>query len=238
MALERADPQVHLRSRHARGVTLSSYSSSAPFVGGENPPPTVQQITKWPDPVVDWAREALQHYAGLEHDEHGADTPKRFLGMLDELTQCKDDSPEHLELCVKWKQFKNDSMDEMIVMTNIPFVSLCNHHVVPFVGKVHVAYIPGTTICGLSKLGRVVRHFARRLQLQERMTEQIASFLTDRLQPLGVAVQVEAEHLCMTIRGVQLPGALTTTSSMWGVFGDHSRTAKAEFLQIVRGGKA
>lgn len=184
---------------------------------------------------ADLAETILSVHAGLVQDEHGKKTPQRFVNMLDELTQCRPDlmTPDHLEDCLKWAQFKNDGMDEMIAMANISFVSVCNHHVIPFVGKVHIAYIPDQLICGLSKLARVAHHFARRLQIQERMTRQIADFLFDRLEPRGLAVMVQAEHMCMTIRGVQTPGTITTTSDMRGVYSDHTRTAKAEFLQII-----
>jgi GTP cyclohydrolase I len=124
----------------------------------------------------------------------------------------------------------------MIVQRDIPFVSLCNHHVLPFIGVAHIGYIPSDKNVGLSKFGRVVHHFARRLQVQERMTTQISSFLSGALNPVGLAVVVEAEHLCMTIRGVQVPGTRTSTQKMTGVFADHTKTAKMEFLSRINGG--
>jgi GTP cyclohydrolase I len=123
----------------------------------------------------------------------------------------------------------------MVVVRNITFTSLCNHHVVPFMGVAHIAYVPKNAVAGLSKFARVVRHFGRQLQVQERLTAEIADFLEGTLSPRGVGVVVEAEHLCMTIRGVHSPGTLTTTSAMRGVFSDHDRTAKAEFLNLIRG---
>ena len=183
----------------------------------------------------DLAETLLSVHGGLVRDEHGEKTPQRFVNMLDELTKCREDlmTIDHLVDCIKWSQFENDGMDEMIAMANIPFVSVCNHHIVPFVGKAHIAYVPDKLICGLSKLARVTQHFARRLQVQERMTRQIADFLSELLAPRGLAVMLQAEHMCMTIRGVQTPGTITTTSDMRGVYSDHTRTAKAEFLQII-----
>jgi len=194
---------------------------------------------KFPDPTLDWAEEALIAHAGLKHDEHGTKTPRRVLTMWEELTRCREELADdaHYEECIKWAVTKNEGMDEMIAVANIPFVSVCNHHVVPFVGKAHIAYVPDEWIAGLSKFARVTQHFARRLQVQERMTAQIADFLQGALQPRGLAVMLQAEHMCMTVRGVQTPGTITTTSDMRGVFGDHARTAKAEFLQIIGGWK-
>jgi len=176
-------------------------------------------------PLEQAARLVLEQTTGLDVDDHGADTPKRFIRMLRELT-----SPEPFNFTT----FPNDKgSQEMVVVQDIPFVSLCNHHVVPFVGVAHVGYIPNDRLVGLSKLARVVRHYAKSLQVQERLTQQIADRLVEELEPLGVAVVLKAEHMCMTIRGVQTPGTKTTTSAMLGVFSDHDRTAKAEFMQII-----
>jgi GTP cyclohydrolase IA len=124
-----------------------------------------------------------------------------------------------------------EGYDEMVVARSIPFHSLCEHHLIPFVGVAHVAYLPGDRIVGLSKLARIVEHFARRLQVQERMTVQIADWLEAELEPKGVGVVLDAEHLCMTIRGVQKPGARTTTSALRGRLRDDART-RAEFLAL------
>jgi GTP cyclohydrolase I len=181
------------------------------------------------------AQAILEDVTGLAEDMHGRDTPKRFLEMLRELTQCKDTSDAHLKECIKWKDFPAED-DEMIIVRDLPFVSICNHHVIPFIGKAHIGYIPKTTNAGLSKFGRVVRHYSRQLQVQERMTKQVHDFLEVQLDPRGLAVVVEAEHLCMAIRGVQMPGARTRTQKMSGVFADHSRTAKMEFFASINGG--
>lgn len=178
------------------------------------------------------AREAaevvLRLATGLDvNDDHGRETPLRFVQMLKELTTPPD---------IKWKTFPNDGYDEMIIERNIPFVSLCNHHVIPFIGLAHVGFIPDQLLPGLSKVARVVQHFAKGLQIQERLTKQVADFLEQNLQPLGVAVVIEAEHMCMTIRGAQVPGTQTYTAAMRGRFADHDKTAKAEFLAKTNGG--
>ena len=123
---------------------------------------------------------------------------------------------------------------EMVVVKGIEFYSLCEHHMLPFFGKAHIAYIPGTKILGLSKFARVVDVFARRMQVQERMTSQIADALEEALEPRGIAVVTEASHLCMMMRGVEKQGSTTRTSAMRGAFKDDART-RQEFLEAIRG---
>ena len=131
--------------------------------------------------------------------------------------------------------FPNDAgYDELVVVREIPFHSLCMHHLLPFHGVAHVAYLPGERIIGLSKLARVVELFARELQLQERLTMQVAECLREHLRPKGVGVVLEAEHLCMSLRGVQKAGTRTTTSALLGLLRDDART-RQEFLSLVRG---
>jgi GTP cyclohydrolase I len=131
--------------------------------------------------------------------------------------------------------FPNDAgYDELVVVREIPFHSLCMHHLLPFHGVAHVAYLPGERIIGLSKLARVVELFARELQLQERLTMQVADCLQEHLRPKGVGVVIEAEHLCMSLRGVQKAGTRTTTSALMGLLRDDART-RQEFLSLVRG---
>jgi GTP cyclohydrolase I len=131
--------------------------------------------------------------------------------------------------------FPNDEgYDELVLVRDIPFHSLCEHHLLPFVGKAHVAYLPKDRILGLSKLARVVEHFSRSLQVQERMTQQIAGWLEARLAPRGVGVVLEAEHMCMRLRGVRIPGTMTVTSTLRGTIRDDART-RGEFLDLVRG---
>ncbi len=119
----------------------------------------------------------------------------------------------------------------MVIEREIPFYSMCAHHFVPFYGHAHIAYIPSARIVGLSKLARILEFYARRPQLQERLTEQVAEFLWRRLEPLGVMVVIEARHLCVEMRGVKKPGALTTTSALRGCFSD--RKVREEFLALV-----
>ncbi|MFN2323535.1 MAG: GTP cyclohydrolase I FolE [Trueperaceae bacterium] len=123
---------------------------------------------------------------------------------------------------------------EMVVVKGIEFYSLCEHHMLPFFGKAHIAYIPGTKILGLSKFARVVDVFARRMQVQERLTSQIADALETALEPRGLAVVTEASHLCMMMRGVEKQGSTTRTSAMRGAFKDDART-RQEFLEAIRG---
>jgi GTP cyclohydrolase I len=131
--------------------------------------------------------------------------------------------------------FPNDAgYDELVVVREIPFHSLCMHHLLPFHGVAHVAYLPGERIIGLSKLARVVELHARELQLQERLTMQVADCLQQHLRPKGVGVVLEAEHLCMSLRGVQKAGTRTTTSALLGLLRDDART-RQEFLSLARG---
>ena len=125
--------------------------------------------------------------------------------------------------------------DEMVVVRDIDFFSLCEHHMLPFYGKCHVAYIPNERVVGLSKIPRLVEIFSRRLQVQERLTVQIAETLMDKLSPQGVAVVAEARHLCMMMRGVETPNAVAVTSSMHGVFLNQQKT-REEFLTLIRRG--
>src|SRR4051812_21776080 len=158
-------------------------------------------------------------------DESLRDTPRRVAAAYAELL-----TPQPFEATT----FPNDEgYDELVVARDIPFHSLCEHHLIPFVGVAHVAYLPGDRIVGLSKLARVVEHFARRLQVQERMTVQIADWLEEQLSPRGVGVVLDAEHFCMTIRGVQKPGARTTTSALRGRVRQDERT-RAEFLALTK----
>jgi GTP cyclohydrolase I len=159
------------------------------------------------------------------------DTPRRVAAMYEELfSGLHDDPTRHLEVTFAAEH------DEMVMVRDIPFASLCEHHLVPFLGRAHVAYIPAEDgrITGLSKLARLVDGFARRLQVQERMTTEIADALEVVLQPRGVLVVIEAEHLCMSMRGVKKPGTTTITSSVRGLFRSDQAT-RAEAMGFIRG---
>ena len=172
------------------------------------------------------AARGLLEALGLDlRSESLARTPQRMATALAELM-----TPRPFEMTT----FPNDGgYDELIVARAIPVRSLCEHHMLPFVGLAHVGYLPGHRILGLSKLARVVEHFSRRPQVQERLTVQIAQWLDAQLSPVGVGVLVEAEHLCMTLRGVQAPGTTTVTSSLLGTLRDDPRS-RSEFLALAR----
>lgn len=155
------------------------------------------------------------------------ETPGRFANAMLELTHGYRNNAD-----TWWKTFDAEGADQMVCQWNIPLYSLCEHHILPFVGYAHIGYIPRDVICGLSKLKRVVDLYARRLQVQERLTKQIAAFLDKQLTPRGVMVVVEAEHLCMTMRGVQAPGTRTTTSAVLGDFLDPTEGSREEFLRL------
>jgi len=159
-------------------------------------------------------------------------TPERYEKALRFLTSGYRQDPEKL---------LNGAMftvryDEMVVVRDIELYSLCEHHLLPFFGRCHVAYIPNDKVVGLSKIARMVNMFARRLQIQERLTSQIANAIQEKLSPQGVGVIVEARHLCMVMRGVEKQHSTATTSAMLGVFRENKQT-RDEFLSLVRGGK-
>jgi GTP cyclohydrolase I len=177
---------------------------------------------------ADAAQEAaadLLRALGADLGEEGLrETPRRMVHAYAELL-----TPQPFRATT----FPNDDgYDELIVVRAIPFHSLCMHHLLPFQGIAHIAYLPSERIIGLSKLGRVVEHFARDLQIQERLTTQIADWLDVELEPKGTGVVLEAEHLCMSLRGVQKLGAKTVTSSLRGLVRDDPRT-RQEFLALT-----
>ncbi|MBA2379286.1 MAG: GTP cyclohydrolase I FolE [Blastocatellia bacterium] len=168
---------------------------------------------------------------GEDPDREGLQkTPDRVADFYAELTEGMWQEPrEHIV------PLPGDSHDEMVLVKDISIASVCEHHLAPFVGKCHIAYIPkGGRIVGLSKLARIAEIFSRRLQVQERLTQQIANTLFDGLDPLGVMVVIEAEHTCMTLRGVKKPGAITITSAVLGGFRSDSRT-RAEAMALIKG---
>ena len=158
-------------------------------------------------------------------------TPRRVASMfLEILGGSNEDPAKHL------RTIHEEKHDEMVIIKNIPLYSMCEHHLLPFAGVAHVAYIPKAgRIVGLSKIARVVDIFSRRLQVQERLTKQVADILDEHLKPLGVMVVIEAEHMCMSMRGAKKPKSVTVTSAVRGSFRTNSAT-RAEAMMLIRGG--
>ena len=179
---------------------------------------------------IEGATRELLLAMGEDPDREGLRaTPERVARMYTELFSGLQVDPADL-LQVSF----DEGHEEMVIIRDIPFYSMCEHHLLPFHGKAHLGYIPRGKVSGISKLARVVEAFAKRPQLQERLTSQIANTLMDKLEPEGVAVVIEAQHLCMTMRGVRKPGSSVVTSAVRGHFADSSVT-RAEFLSLVKG---
>jgi GTP cyclohydrolase IA len=188
-------------------------------------------------PTREEAMEAVRtllRWAGDDPSREGLlDTPKRVVKAYDELFKGYGENPDE----VLNKVFKDvDGYDDMVLVRDIPFYSHCEHHMVPFFGKAHIAYYPTDGVVGLSKLARLVDIYGRRLQTQETMTAQILSALNNTLNPRGVAVLVEAEHMCMSMRGVQKHGSSTVTTQFSGVFRDDP-AEQAKFFTMVHSGR-
>lgn len=173
----------------------------------------------------------LNCIAGEDPKRQGLkETPKRAAKAFEFLTSGYDQNVDE----IIGNAIFDEVYDEMVIVKDIDFYSLCEHHLLPFFGKCHVGYIPGDRIIGLSKIPRIVNMFAKRVQVQERLTNQIAKTLLQRLNPLGVAVVVEARHLCMEMRGIQKTGAVTMTNSMRGIL-LNDKNARQEFLMAMKG---
>ena len=188
-----------------------------------------------PRPTREKAEEAVRTLIAWAGDDPGRegllDTPKRVVNAYREFFVGYEGSPEE----VLERTFEEtDGYDEMVTLRGIELFSHCEHHMVPFIGRAHVAYLPNHRVVGISKIARVVEIYARRLQIQEKLTVQIASAIDGVLEPRGVAVVIEAEHHCMTTRGVQKPGVKTVTSHMLGAFRRDPATRR-EFLAMIRG---
>ena len=167
---------------------------------------------------------------GENPDREGlVETPKRVANMYEEIfAGLTEDPKQHIKL------FNEQSNDEMVIVKDIPFYSMCEHHLLPFFGKAHIGYIPSDNkIIGLSKLARIVDNFAKKPQVQERLTSDIADFLNDNLQPKGVAVIMEAEHMCMTMRGARAAGSKTQTPALRGIMRTDAKT-RAEVLSLLK----
>lgn len=182
-----------------------------------------------PDEVAA-AVKTLIRWAGDDPDREGlSDTPERVARAWKEYTKGYAENPaDHLS-----RTFEEvGGYDEIVLLKDVPFQSHCEHHLAPIIGKAAIAYLPGDQVVGISKLARVLHGFARRLQVQERLTAQVADCIWERLQPKGVAVVIEASHACMTARGVQTPGVMMTTSRMMGTFREDERSRK-EVLALM-----
>ena len=182
-----------------------------------------------PDEVADAIRTLIR-WAGDDPTREGLlDTPKRVARAWKEYCQGYAENPAvHLS-----RTFEEvGGYDEIVLLRDIPFQSHCEHHMAPIIGKAHIAYLPDRLVVGISKLARVLHGFARRLQIQERLTAEVADCIWDHLKPQGVAVVIEASHACMTARGVRTPGVSMTTSRMMGVFRDDERSRK-EVLSLM-----
>ena len=180
--------------------------------------------------MEDLVRQLLVELGEDPSREGLAATPRRVAKSLKFLTSGYDADVD----AVINKALFTVSYSEMVIVKDIDFFSLCEHHLLPFFGKCHVAYIPRNKVIGLSKIPRLVDIFARRLQVQERLTTQVANVIMQRLKPLGVMVVIEAEHLCMSMRGINRPGIKTVTSAVRGMFKDNEKT-RAETLALMRG---
>ena len=189
----------------------------------DNRPTTV------PDEVAEAVRTLIR-YAGDDPAREGLlDTPARVARAWQEYTRGYREDPS-LHLTRTFDEV--GGYDEIVLLRDIPFQSHCEHHLAPIIGKAAIAYLPGSRVVGISKLARVLQGFARRLQVQERLTAQVADCIATHLQPLGVAVVIEASHACMSARGVNTPGVIMTTSRMMGCFRDDERSRK-EVLALM-----
>lgn len=180
---------------------------------------------------IEAAVRMILEAVGEDPDREGLlDTPKRVAKMYAEMFSGLGKNPED-----EISAIFNEMHEEVVIVKDIPFFSMCEHHLVPFYGKAHVAYIPTNgRVTGLSKLARIVETIARQPQLQERITSTVADTLVNKLEPKGVAVIIEAEHMCMTMRGVRKPGASTITTSVRGLYQEDSQ-ARAEVFSLMRG---
>ncbi|HSR58628.1 MAG TPA: GTP cyclohydrolase I FolE [Candidatus Binataceae bacterium] len=183
---------------------------------------------------VEDAIRVILRFIGEDPDREGLlRTPARVAAAYEFLSRGYSQDPKD---AINGALFSESEYQEMILCKDLDFYSLCEHHMLPFFGKAHVAYLPNRRIVGLSKLARMVEMYARRLQVQERLTRQIAQTIMDEIEPLGVAVVLEAEHMCMRMRGVEKQNSVVTTSAMLGVFRKNVET-RQEFMNLIRNGK-
>jgi GTP cyclohydrolase I len=194
---------------------------------------TVPEGAKSSESIADHMRKILQSIGEDTERDGLRRTPERFEKAFRFLTSGYQQDPEKL---LNGAMF-TVSYDQMVLVKDIEFYSLCEHHLLPFFGKCHVAYIPDKKVVGLSKIPRLVNMFARRLQIQERLTNQIANAIQQKIAPLGVGVVIEGRHLCMVMRGVEKQNSAAMTSAMLGAFRENKQT-RDEFLSLIKGGKS
>ncbi|GAA0589818.1 GTP cyclohydrolase I FolE [Caenispirillum bisanense] len=181
------------------------------------------------------AVRTLLRWAGDNPDREGlVDTPARVVRAYEEFFAGYDEDPEDV---LRRTFEETDGYDEMVLLRDVRIESHCEHHMVPIIGKAHIAYLPERRVVGISKLARVVEIYAKRLQIQEKLTAQVANAINDVLQPKGVAVVIEAAHQCMTTRGVRKPGVTMVTSRMLGAFRDNP-TTRREFMSLIGGDRS
>jgi len=193
--------------------------------------PTQQPPPDSPNGIEGHVRHILEHM-GEDPDREGLlKTPHRVAKAFEYLTKGYAQDPKEV---IKQAMFTEEDYEEMVLVRDIDFYSMCEHHILPFFGKANVAYIPRHHIVGLSKIPRLVEVFSRRLQVQERLTTQIANTIMEELKPLGVGVIIRAEHLCMRMRGVEKQNSIVTTSAMLGAFHEQQAT-REEFITLING---
>jgi GTP cyclohydrolase IA len=208
---------------HVIGIALNSAEVGEDVTIALKNTQTVEYVQKLtPEDFALGFLSSLNAWADVE-ENHRLKTPARMVKMFREMTTREE---------FDFTTFPAKTQD-MVTLGPIPFYSLCAHHTAPFFGNAFIGYVPEGRIAGLSKFPRAVKQIAKGFHVQEELTHEIANFIEDNLAPKGTAVVLRAEHLCMAMRGVQQPGVITTTSAMLGVFADHDRTAKAEFMNLI-----
>jgi GTP cyclohydrolase I len=224
-----AQGEHHMNRTHPNGARAKAVAQKAVVEPSRNGKASVEKNFR---KLEDAVRVILRHI-GEDPDREGLKlTPTRVAKAYEFLTSGYAKDPKD---AINGALFAEEQYQEIILCKDLDFYSLCEHHMLPFMGKAHVAYLPNRKIVGLSKLARMVEIFARRLQVQERLTTQIAQTIMSEIDPLGVAVVLEAEHMCMRMRGVEKQNSYVTTSAMLGVFRTNQET-RQEFMQLLRGG--